>query len=891
LENDANLSKNSPTVLHDSAREIFRQHLRLADKLIIDGKFSEAKIEVAHAKKLEPRNPFIIAFEERIALFENKIVSGHKKIASSPPTNQPQAHVETHPQKEISKDDQMTREMLEQKLRQQIEGEYKIRFTQELRKAEEHTARILEEERGKLEHQRQTLKTKFDHQIEEARKQSDQQYQQKLDEEVAKTEDRLGQQHEGELAFIENEMKTELTKQYESDLKNLQDRMKREQEELLVKEKQTFQEREQTLKEQFNQKLVDTLRNTETVCREQNQQQLEVEREQVKRSLASEFEAKLVEDKNSLLQEYQKVKTKLEENYLVKKNELYPEVEKRVQEKLDTLSKTEAEKYEQKRAALRKELEADFQSKYENQLAEERNRIQTETKEMLGAEKKRLEEEIAKAEKQLEKKHKAELVKIEDRIRSELTKQYETDLLNLQNRLKQEQDEILEKERQASQQREQLLKEKSNTKLLESLRKTEALFQEQGRQQLQIEREKVEQQFRAEFQVKLKSGQETLKHQFEEAKGKLEKAYLMKEAELNAVIEGRVQEQIKILREIEEEKFEQRRITLRKELETEFHQRYEKQIAEERDRLQREATATIEAEKKRSESEYEQLIQKQNEQLQKVRTDLRNEMEATFLARLERVAQEYDHKMELLGAKIPEAKEERLNLYKQKMYTCYRQGQPSVDEARDLMKLKELLELTFDEHLDVESDVRLELYSRYVQKKIHYGELEAHNTDELDRLKQQFNITAEEATRLEPYILSCFQRLITKGRLLIVDDDLLLLKSLEDMLYSCDYQVITAPDINSALEKLDTEAFDLILSDIKFGVGELDGFKFFKAVQERENLRNIPFVFMSALQDGVIIRSGVQLGIDDYITKPMDPDLLIATIEGKLKRFRNIQRN
>jgi DNA-binding response OmpR family regulator len=81
------------------------------------------------------------------------------------------------------------------------------------------------------------------------------------------------------------------------------------------------------------------------------------------------------------------------------------------------------------------------------------------------------------------------------------------------------------------------------------------------------------------------------------------------------------------------------------------------------------------------------------------------------------------------------------------------------------------------------------------------------------------------------------------------------------------------------------------LSDIKFGVGELDGFKFFKAVQERENLRNIPFVFMSALQDGVIIRSGVQLGIDDYITKPMDPDLLIATIEGKLKRFRNIQRN
>ena len=77
----------------------------------------------------------------------------------------------------------------------------------------------------------------------------------------------------------------------------------------------------------------------------------------------------------------------------------------------------------------------------------------------------------------------------------------------------------------------------------------------------------------------------------------------------------------------------------------------------------------------------------------------------------------------------------------------------------------------------------------------------------------------------------------------------------------------------------------------KFGDAELDGFQFFAAVQARPELRTLPFVFMSALRDGVIVRSGVQMGVDDYLVKPVDPDLLIAVIEGKLKRYRQFDRS
>jgi DNA-binding response OmpR family regulator len=43
---------------------------------------------------------------------------------------------------------------------------------------------------------------------------------------------------------------------------------------------------------------------------------------------------------------------------------------------------------------------------------------------------------------------------------------------------------------------------------------------------------------------------------------------------------------------------------------------------------------------------------------------------------------------------------------------------------------------------------------------------------------------------------------------------------------------------------------------------------------------------MSSLDEGLFIRTGVQLGVDDYLTKPLDLDLLVAVIEGKLKKYR-----
>ncbi len=337
------------------------------------------------------------------------------------------------------------------------------------------------------------------------------------------------------------------------------------------------------------------------------------------------------------------------------------------------------------------------------------------------------------------------------------------------------------------------------------------------------------------------------------------------------------------------EQFEQSRKQSLLNLEKEFERMVQTQIAAERKRIQADAEATIKAEKKRLQHNYDSLVAENNNAIKEVRDELRKNMEQTFLHRLEQISKEYDDKLEMLGTKLPKTKEEKITLYQEKMHEYYGEGQPSVENAKRLMRLKELLEITFDDHFSVESDVRLELYMTNVQKGILSGEITLKNQKILEEIKRQFCITEKQEASLASFVKSNLNKGNSKGRLLVVDDDEVLVHLLADTLKENGYQVITALDVESAFRELKNNSVDLILSDIKFPQGELDGFKFFSSVQQYPHLRKIPFVFMSALHDGVIVRSGFQLGVDDYVTKPLDLDLLLAIINGKLKRFRTLE--
>ena len=70
----------------------------------------------------------------------------------------------------------------------------------------------------------------------------------------------------------------------------------------------------------------------------------------------------------------------------------------------------------------------------------------------------------------------------------------------------------------------------------------------------------------------------------------------------------------------------------------------------------------------------------------------------------------------------------------------------------------------------------------------------------------------------------------------------------------------------------------------------MGGFTFYEKVQELKNVQSVPFVFLTGLTDEALVRTGKELGVDDYLMKPISEQTLVSTLRGKLKRFKQLKR-
>ena len=128
------------------------------------------------------------------------------------------------------------------------------------------------------------------------------------------------------------------------------------------------------------------------------------------------------------------------------------------------------------------------------------------------------------------------------------------------------------------------------------------------------------------------------------------------------------------------------------------------------------------------------------------------------------------------------------------------------------------------------------------------------------------------------------------GRLLVVDDNkvnrLLLGRSLEQQ----GHHVEMAENGRQALEMLHAKPFDLVLLDIE--MPEMNGYQVLEKATADLHLRDIPIIITSALEELESVVKCIEMGAEDYLTKPVNPVLLKARIDASLekKRLRDQQR-
>ncbi len=120
-------------------------------------------------------------------------------------------------------------------------------------------------------------------------------------------------------------------------------------------------------------------------------------------------------------------------------------------------------------------------------------------------------------------------------------------------------------------------------------------------------------------------------------------------------------------------------------------------------------------------------------------------------------------------------------------------------------------------------------------------------------------------------------------RLLMIEDDTRLAGMMSDYLRQNGYGVVHAPDAERGLAALQTDSFDLLLLDLM--LPDADGLELCRRVRaETSGQRHVPIIMVTAKGDPTDRVVGLELGADDYVSKPFEPRELLARIRAVLRR-------
>ena len=118
-------------------------------------------------------------------------------------------------------------------------------------------------------------------------------------------------------------------------------------------------------------------------------------------------------------------------------------------------------------------------------------------------------------------------------------------------------------------------------------------------------------------------------------------------------------------------------------------------------------------------------------------------------------------------------------------------------------------------------------------------------------------------------------------KILLVDDEKDIVEFLEYNLSKEGFEVITAYDGEEAIEKLKYNP-DLVLLDVM--MPKLDGYQVCSKIRKMEKFQNTPVIFLTAKSSEIDEIQGLNLGADDYISKPISPKVLVARVKSNLRR-------
>ena len=212
----------------------------------------------------------------------------------------------------------------------------------------------------------------------------------------------------------------------------------------------------------------------------------------------------------------------------------------------------------------------------------------------------------------------------------------------------------------------------------------------------------------------------------------------------------------------------------------------------------------------------------------------------------------------------------------------WRNGKPSAQQEEMIKNKQVEYRITDLKRREFEEKIRNALYKESIHDIWLTGGLAAFTSRAVDTLRKRFEISRIDYSVIESALLKEFRKNKIRGTVLLADEDDGLLLDLSSVLRSNFFGVIAAGNLEEALASLKITIPHIIISEVNFQ-NSPGGFDLFEAIRSSPHLKHIPFIFTSRHIDRTTLLIGKRLGVDEFLTKPIDTELLIEILNGKLR--------
>jgi CheY-like chemotaxis protein len=235
--------------------------------------------------------------------------------------------------------------------------------------------------------------------------------------------------------------------------------------------------------------------------------------------------------------------------------------------------------------------------------------------------------------------------------------------------------------------------------------------------------------------------------------------------------------------------------------------------------------------------------------------------------------------------------EQAHDMYKRVLMLAWADGAVSPEEQSQLRDLRTTLRIATEEHIKLELEAKEESYAHAFTLVWTSGMNAKERSAVINELRNKYQISSEAHSRIESKVLVEFGEHQDKPMLYVIDDDENTLGMIVRVLEGGGFTVQAYNTSDEALTGLKNDMPSLIISDINLETSTIGGFSFYEKVRQLHHLSLVPFIFLSGMTDEGMVRYGKGLGADDYLTKPFSGDMLIDTVKGKLKRYKQMKHN